>query len=105
MHPGHEWFGVYRDRYGRNPFITQCWDEVMHLVSDNVTFKGCGRRFLDNVAFKGGFSCAYTAWRYATLLVDENCFSVPPFPFGPSSDAVVEGDTNEVLRNLGRDAP
>ena len=72
----HEWFGVHPDRCGRNPFITQCWDEVMHLVSDNVLDPRqpdrCERRFLNNVAFKGGFSCAYAAWRYATLLVDEN---------------------------------
>ena len=48
--PGDQWFGVHRDRYGLNPFITQRFDEVMHLVSDNepglLTPGGRFRRFL-----------------------------------------------------------
>ena len=60
----------------------------MHLVSDNepgpLTSGGRYRRFLDNVAFKGGFSSAYSAWRYATLLIDDS-LPVPPSLTAPAA--------------------
>ena len=73
--PGTMWFGVNRSRYGEEPFISQRWDEVMHLVSNWDPTNG-RRHFLDGVRFKGGFKRARQAWRYATLLVDERT----PFP-------------------------
>jgi hypothetical protein len=68
--PGTMWFGVNRNRYGQYPFISQRWDEVMHLVSDWDPLSK-RRRFLDGVRFKGGFKRARQAWRYATLFLDE----------------------------------
>ena len=69
------WFGVNRSRFGEEPFISQRWDEVMHLVSDWNPAKQC-RHFLDGIRFEGGFRRARQAWRYATLLVDERS----PYP-------------------------
>ena len=66
---GTMWFGVNRSRSGEEPFISQRWDEVMHLVSD-------WDPYLDGTRFKGGFKRACRAWRYAKLLVDERS----PFP-------------------------
>ena len=73
--PGTMWFGVNRSRYGEEPFISQRWDEVMHLVSDWDPTRE-RRHYLDGTRFKGGFKRARQAWRYATLLVDERS----PFP-------------------------
>ena len=73
--PGTMWFGVNRSRYGQNPFISQRWDEVMHLVSDWDPLRQ-RRHFHDGVRFKGGFKRARQAWRYATLLLDERT----PYP-------------------------
>jgi hypothetical protein len=58
--PNDQWFAVYCDRYAPNPFISQRWDKVMHLVSDPETQAdapgGCFRRFFQGVCFKGGFT-------------------------------------------------
>ena len=44
--PGTMWFGVNRNQDGQYPFISQRWDEVMHLVSDWDPLSQ-RRRFLD----------------------------------------------------------
>ena len=88
LRPNDQWFAVYCDRYAPNPFISQRWDEVMHLVSDPETQAdaprgGCFRRFFQGVCFKGGFTSAWSAWRFATQLVDDNLPCPPSLAEAP----------------------
>ena len=68
-------FGVNHSRFGQHPFISQRWDEVMHLVSDWDPIRQ-RRHFHDGVRFKGGFKRARQAWLYATLFLDKRT----PYP-------------------------
>jgi hypothetical protein len=77
--PGTMWFGVNRNQDGQYPFLSQRWNEVMHLVSDWDPLSQ-RRRFLDGVRFKGGFKQARHAWRYATLCLDDHAYTLSIVP-------------------------
>jgi len=86
--PGDQWFGVHRDHYILNPFITQRFDEGMHLVSDNepglLTPRCRFRRFLGKRVLHRWLLECLLGRRYATLLIDDS-LPVPPSLSAPAA--------------------